>query len=1140
MPYKEMPRLQLILATLIHYGRTNLAVGFGVMAATAVLTGALLVGDSMQGSLRDLTLDRLGNIDQVLVTQQFFDTRLADKAKDSQKFSQSFSQAVPAIVLQASFENADHDPPLRANRVTVIGCDERFPRLGPGGPASAVDDGRVLLNQVLADQLGVEGNNQQILLRLPRITAIPADSPLGRKDETIERSRLTVSEVIPTDGLGRFSMRPGQALPKVAFVSLAWLQDRLEQDDKVNAIFVAGQEASQSAPPEADAVLSATFAPSPTDVGISIAQPEQGYFNVTSRQMMLTDSVEAELSRAVGERTIQSALTYLANAIVLGENEVPYSTITAVDFTDSPPLGPLLDREGRPVAPLGEGEIALNAWAAEDLKAEIGDMIRLRYYEPESTHGLVEETETELRLAAIVQLQGAAADPNFTPEVEGVTDQLSIGDWDPPFPFDARAIRDKDETYWDEHRATPKAFVSLATGRTLWGSRFGETTTLRVPPRDQESLESFQAGLNLDPAPFGFRFEPLKRQGLEASQGATPFNVLFIAFSFFVIGAALMLVVLLFRLGIEQRAESIGILQAVGLTPRTITWLLALEGLMVASIAAAIGTALGIGYAAIMITGLRTWWLAAVVTPFLQLHISRTSLLIGYTSGLLVCFAAILWTLWRSRRTSVARLLGGQFGEQGTFRTSKAGWTRWLAPAMLLAAIGIALATSGLREEVRAAAFFGVGALVLTAGLLDMRRRLRDQSTGPAVAVGTGNLLRLTVRSAARNPGRGTLSIGLIASTSFLIVAISAFHMDPTQQAPRLDSGNGGFALVAESDQPILYDVNSEDGRFDLSFSDDDDRLLATTKSFGLRVKAGDDASCLNLYQARQPRILGLPKALLGRGGFAWASSAAESAEEKANPWLLLEKPVAPDEDGTTCVPVVMDMNTAMYALHLTGGVGQTYDVDNDQGRTIRLRVVGLLSNSILQGDLLVAESQLLTHFPQISGQRFFLIECEPEKTDAVAAAWNRTLGDFGLSTERSGDRLAGFLAVQNTYLSTFQSIGGLGLLLGTFGLAAVQLRNVLERRRELALLRAVGFRRTTLGWLVLLENALLLLAGLGCGVIAAAVAVLPHLLSGSAAVPAQSLGAMLLTILVVGLLASLFAVRATLHAPLIAALRGQ
>jgi putative ABC transport system permease protein len=1184
-----MSKLQFVLASLIHYGRTNLAVAFGVTAATAVLTGALLVGDSMRGSLRDLTLDRLGRIDQVLVAQRFFDGKLADQAKDSQAFGQSFSEALPAIILRASFENADIDPPLRANQVTLIGCDERFFSLGSGGPAEAIEDGRVVLNQIVADQLGVEGTDQQILLRLPRITTIPADSPLGRKDETIERTRLKVGEVIPADGLGRFSMRPSQSAPKVAFVSLAWLQNRLDQEDKVNAIFVAGQTIAEAAPPEADEVLSATFSPVPADLGVSVTKTDLGYVSVTSQQMMLTEPVESELDRAIGSHTVQPCLTYLANAITLGDREVPYSTITAVDFAASAPLGPFLSPEGETLAPLVEGQIALNSWAAEDLGAQIGDTIRVRYFEPESTHGSVEETETELRLAAIVQLEGAAADPGFTPEVDGVTDQQSIGDWDPPFPFDARAIRDQDETYWDNHRATPKAFVSLAAGRKLWGSRFGETTNLRVTLHNDESLESFQAGLGLNPTPFGFRFQPVKRQGLAASAGATPFDVLFIAFSFFIIAAALMLVVLLFRLGIEQRAEPIGILQAVGFTRQTIVRLLATEGLLLAAIAAAIGTALGIGYAAIMLTGLKTWWLAAIVTPFLRLHIGATSLAIGYGCGLLFCFGAIAWTLWRSRKMSVVRLLGGQFDDEGTLSTQKRLPFRWLQAALIGAAATLVVRGFAFPEDAqRAGAFFGVGALVLMATLLAVHQQLLAQATGTAIggivslesfllqsigkilagviriekwlavamriatnfleyfssvfvyADNVHNLLRYTIRSAARNPGRSTLSIGLIASTSFLIVAVSAFHFDPTRQEPRLDSSNGGFALVAESDQPILYDVNTEDGRYDLSFSDDDSDLLASTTTFGLRVQSGDRANCLNLYQPNQPRILGLPDEFLQRGGFDWASSAAESEQERANPWLLLKKPVAPDEDGTPCIPVVLDKNVATYALHLTGGVGQTYDIVDNQDRTIRLRIVGLLNNSVFQGDLLLAENQLLEHFPQISGRRYFLIDCAADQTDAVAAAWNRTLGDFGLSTERTGDRLAALLAVQNTYLSTFQSLGGLGLLLGTLGLAAVQLRNVLERRRELALLRAVGIARSTLGWMVLLENALLLLVGLACGVLAAAIAVLPHLLSGGAAVPIQSLGFLLLTIVVVGLLASMFAVRATLRAPLIAALRGQ
>ncbi len=137
------------------------------------------------------------------------------------------------------------------------------------------------------------------------------------------------------------------------------------------------------------------------------------------------------------------------------------------------------------------------------------------------------------------------------------------------------------------------------------------------------------------------------------------------------------------------------------------------------------------------------------------------------------------------------------------------------------------------------------------------------------------------------------------------------------------------------------------------------------------------------------------------------------------------------------------------------------------------------------------------------------------------------------------GERIRGFLAVQNTYISTFLSLGGLGLLLGTLGLAAVQLRNVLERRGELALLRATGFRRGQLGLLVLLENLVLLLGGLAMGCAAALVALLPQLVAGAASVPWSQLALTLAAVLAVGTLAGALAARSTLRAPILAALRG-
>ncbi len=284
--------------------------------------------------------------------------------------------------------------------------------------------------------------------------------------------------------------------------------------------------------------------------------------------------------------------------------------------------------------------------------------------------------------------------------------------------------------------------------------------------------------------------------------------------------------------------------------------------------------------------------------------------------------------------------------------------------------------------------------------------------------------------------------------------------------------------------------------------------------------------------------MLGVTPRMIERGGFAFAASAAQSPEEKANPWLLLDRPLPVDADGHQPVPVIIDAATATYSLHLSG-VGANCQIADDRGERLDLQVVGLLKNSVLQGTLLIGEQDFLKHFPDISGYRFFLIDAPAGQDRQVETILDRTLGDFGFDAQPAVDRLAGYLAVQNTYLSTFQSLGGLGLLLGTLGLAAVQLRNVLERRGELALLRATGFRPARLAAMVLWENALLLAAGLAVGCAAALVAILPHLLSGGATIPWRSLVATLALVLAVGLLAGLAAVRATSRSPILPALRG-
>lgn len=146
----------------------------------------------------------------------------------------------------------------------------------------------------------------------------------------------------------------------------------------------------------------------------------------------------------------------------------------------------------------------------------------------------------------------------------------------------------------------------------------------------------------------------------------------------------------------------------------------------------------------------------------------------------------------------------------------------------------------------------------------------------------------------------------------------------------------------------------------------------------------------------------------------------------------------------------------------------------------------------------------------------------------------------MGLELTPAAQRLAQFNAVQNTYLGTFQVLGGLGLLLGSVGLGIVVLRNVLERRGELAVLLAVGFRRGTLQRLLLIENGALLLLGLGLGVVAAAVAVAPALLAPTIELPWRTLGLTLSAVLLNGILWTWAATRVALRGEILAALRNE
>jgi putative ABC transport system permease protein len=1093
----------LVSRSLRHYAGTNAAVVAGVAVAASVLIGALVVGDSLRATLRGLALARLGRTEHVLTATRAVDQTLAETLG-----ARAGRPAAPLVAIEGAVA---HEPSgRRATRVRIYGVDERFWAFH-GVAAPPLQDRQAALSAALADELAA-ADGETLLLRLELPSDVPAASLFGRKDDRARTLRVTRGAVLPAEAMGDFALDSSQQAVRAVFVPLPALQRALGQPGRVNTVLLG---AGTGAP---DAAVRATL--TLEQLGVRVRPvPARDALSVESTSGFVSREVERAAADAAAAAGLQAApvLTYLANELRVGDRAVPYSLVSGL----APEPLRALAGTGTPPERMVLGE-----WAARELGARVGDPVKLTYF-VWLEEGRLETRDATMTVEAIVPLAGAADDRDLSPEYPGITDSAHLSDWDPPFPVDLARVRPQDERYWEDHRTTPKAFVPLAAAQTLWKHRLGAATSVRVTAAPGATIAGARAAFEtalrdrLDPAPAGIALVPARAQALAAAQGAGDFGQYFLAFSAFLLAAALLLAGLFFRLGIEQRAREVGLLRALGWTGARVRRLLMAEGMALALAGAVIGVAGAVLFAWLVLLGLRTVWVDAVGLRTLQLAVSPRALGVGAGSAILAAALSIRLALRALRHVSPRALLAG--GAAASLPRPPR-WPLWAAGAgFLLAAALVAVSARGALPA--AGAFFGAGFGLLGGGLALAWHLLTRPRAGRPASVDA-----LGLRNTSWRPGRSVLVVALIAFGTFVVVAVGAFRKDALQPTGDRAAGDGGYALVGESSLPLLHDPGSQDGREALDLPKEALDGVAFTR---FRLLPGDEASCLNLYRPQRPRLLGVPVSFVRERRFAFADSLAATDAERANPWLLLDRL---PEDGS--VPAIADANSLQYVLH--GKLGDVMEIDRGTGAPLRLRFVATLRDSLFQGEILVAERPFLAAFPADPGYRFFLLDAPPARAGEVAGTLESSLERLGLDLSSAPERIDRFHRVENAYLSTFQTLGALGLLLGTAGLAAVLLRNALERRRELALLRAVGYGRRALTRLVLAEHGLLLGAGLGIGVASALLAIAPAALERGARLPIASIAVLALAIAAVGLLASLLAARLLHRAPLLPALKSE
>ncbi|MBI1830587.1 MAG: ABC transporter permease [Planctomycetes bacterium] len=227
-----MTFLSLLVRNLFYHWRGNIAVFLGIALGSAVLAGALLVGDSLRGSLKALTLGRLGWVEESMTPGRFFREKLAREV--------SAGKRAPVLLLQgsASYSGGEH----RVGRVNVFGVDALFwPDQKTAGDVDwSSADGDIVINSSLASDLGASIGDT-VRLNVQAGSAAPGETLMGKRkaEELIQPVTVKVRRIVPDEGMGSFSLKPTPEPVRNAFVPLRFLQQKLGLPGQINLIVVA-------------------------------------------------------------------------------------------------------------------------------------------------------------------------------------------------------------------------------------------------------------------------------------------------------------------------------------------------------------------------------------------------------------------------------------------------------------------------------------------------------------------------------------------------------------------------------------------------------------------------------------------------------------------------------------------------------------------------------------------------------------------------------------------------------------------------------------------------------------------------------------------------------------------------------------
>jgi putative ABC transport system permease protein len=1067
----------ILLKSIKYYRKMVLYQVLIIALLSAVIIGSLLTGQSVRSSLKRSSVERLGNTG-ILVSSgiRSFDVAVAQRMRDS-----------TGIICSGIFELNGYCQSLKSQKgafnthIFAVGND--FFSFH-GNDSVNVRHGEIAVNKHLADYLGVKAGDE-LIMRFREISDIPPDAPFAPSGDAQKSMVMKIGFILDPSGIGNFSLSISQIMPMNIFMNLSDLENQIGSPVKINRLLI-----DRRVKYSANEIFSAfSHTLQPVDIGFSLRRIDKtGETELISDRIFIDEGIIKE----IGKKMPSSApvITYLGNSFRTGSRSTPYSFISA------------LPSSIYPVSVSGDNAI-INRWLADDLLVKEGDSIRICWYSPDLMNKLVEKS-SRFAISKIVDMEGVWSDSLLMPDFPGISGAASCSQWDAGVPIKMNEIRKKDEDYWNKYRGTPKVFINYEKGKELWGNNFGPATAIRFPARLTEAEIERNLRGSMDPSLNGFTITGLAAESAKAANDGVDFGTLFLSLGFFLIVASIVLLSLTVSSFFDSRKMHISTLFALGFQNKQIKRLLILELAVIAFIGCIIGIFAGDLFNIFVTRALNSVWRGAVQTDTLDAFFSPVPVITGFVITIVfaLSFMLIKVTLYLASLRKEGKAAIKTY-------SSRTNLILLLASGCIG---GIAYVSSLLFKEQELVLSFAAGTILLITMILFFRYFFISTKTKTSDSIKFRNGLSGLYYSF--NPSHAVTPILFIAAGIFTVFITGANRMELNEKNARRSDGTGGYLQWCENTIPVKDDLNSVRGRHDLGLDTDS---LSGISFVPIKRSSGNDASCLNLNHITSPPLLGLdPADFIAKGSFSFSGRIHEKSVK--NPWQYLN-----NSSGTNTIYGIADQTVLDWGLKMKPG--DTLILRAENGQPLKIIIAAGLKSSVFQGYVLIGKNNFMKYYPSVPGSSIFLVDGDPALTDFYQRTLNERLENYGVNIEKTGERLASFYAVTNTYLSVFGVFGSLGMITGIAGLGFILLRNYNQRKREFALMLAIGFSFKRIRGIILSEQILILAAGVSSGVISATVATLPTI-RRSQDIPWFFLIMMVSAICVTGLAALILSVR--------------